>query len=334
MTVTARRSWMKGALAALALLGLGHAPAHALDEVTFGTNWKAQAEHGGFYQAVATGLYEKYGLKVTIRQGGPQVNHPQLIAAGRIDFNMGGNGYDALNYASNGVPVVAVAAIFQKDPQVLIAHPGQGINTLADLKGRPIFVGSAGQLSYWQWLKVRYGFTDAQVKPYTYNPAPFLADITSAMQGYVTSEPFVIRQAGVEPVVFLLADNGFDTYSTTIEVRRDYMEANRDLVQRFVDASALGWKSYLHDDPAAANALIKAENPDMTDELLALSRQAMIDNGIVESGDALTQGIGAMSDARWASFVEAALKSGIYPADLDWKPYYTTEFVNKGVGVK
>ena len=317
------------------LLGLVAAgSAQAADKVVFGTNWKAQAEHGGYYQAVATGIYAKYGLDVTIRPGGPTVNHPQLLAAGKIDFNMGGNGYGAINYVAASVPVVTVASIFQKDPQVLIAHEGQGVTDVASLKGRPIMISTAARNEYWQWLKAAYGFTDAQVRTYTFNLGPFLADPKAVQQGYVTSEPPAIAQQGMRPVVLLLADAGYDRYSTTIEARADMVQKNPDLVQRFVDATIIGWRDYLNGDPTLANALIKKDNPEITDDQLAFSIAAMKSNGIVESGDAKTLGIGAMTDARWKSFFETAVKAGVYPANLDYKAAYTLAFVNKGVGLK
>jgi NitT/TauT family transport system substrate-binding protein len=309
--------------------------AQALDEVTFGTNWKAQAEHGGFYQAVADGIYEKYGLDVTIRPGGPQVNHSQLLAAGTIDFNMGGGLFGALNYVQNDIPMVVVAATFQKDPQILMAHPDQGFETLADLKGHPILISQDARTGYWEWLKAEYGFTDDQIRPYTFNPAPFLADKSAIQQGYLSSEPYAVeREGGFTPKVFLLADAGYNPYSTVIETSWQLVEENPDLVQRFVDASIEGWYSYLYGDPSPANALIKQDNPDMTDEQIAYSIEKMKAYGIVDSGEALELGIGAMTDERWQSFFQFAADAGLYPADLDLSRAYTTQFVNKKVGME
>jgi len=310
-------------------------PALALDEVTFGTNWKAQAEHGGYYQAVAEGIYEKYGLDVTIRPGGPQVNHKQLLAAGKIDFNMGGSMFGAFNYVENDVPMVVVAAIFQKDPQILMAHPDQGFTSLADLKGHPILISQDARPTFWEWLKAEYGYTDDMIRPYTFNPAPFLADPTAIQQGYLTSEPFAVaREGGFEPQVFLLADAGYDTYSTTIETSWQLVEENPDLVQRFVDASIEGWYSYLYGDPSPGNALIKADNPDMTDEQIAFSIAKLKEYGIADSGDTETLGIGAMTDQRWQDFFAFAAGAGLYPKDLDITRAYTTRFVNNKVGME
>ena len=319
------------ALGTMALAG----PALALDEVTFGTNWKAQAEHGGFYQAVAAGIYEKHGLNVTIRPGGPQVNHAQLLAAGQIDFNMGGNVFEQFNFVQNDIPMVTVAAIFQKDPQILMYHPGQGYDDLADLKGHPILISQDARTTYWEWLKAAYGFTDDQIRPYTFNPAPFLADQSAIQQGYLTSEPFAVeQQAGFTPKVFLLADAGYDTYSTTIETSWALVEDNPDLVQRFIDATVEGWYNYLYGDPAPANELIKRDNPDMTDAQIAYSIEKLKEYGVVDSGEAEALGIGAMTDERWQSFFDFAAKAGLYPADLDLSRAYTLQFVNQKVGME
>jgi NitT/TauT family transport system substrate-binding protein len=310
-------------------------PAMALDKVTFGSNWKAQAEHGGYYQAVADGTYAKYGLDVTVRQGGPQVNHSQLLAAGKIDFNMGGNLFGQFNYTQANVPMVTIAAIFQKEPQVLLAHPNTGVQELADLDEKTFFISNDGRQTYWLWLKQVYGFADDQVKPYTFNPAPFLADSNTVQQGYVTSEPFAIRQAGgFDPVVLMMADFGYDTYSTTVETSQKLVDENPDLVQRFVNATIEGWYNYLYGDNAKANAMIKADNPEMTDDQIAFSIEAMKKYGIVDSGDALTMGIGAMTDARWESFFTKSVVWGVYPADLPYQTGYTTKFVNQGHGLE
>ena len=320
--------------AALALLMLGNT-AHALDEVTFGTNWKAQAEHGGFYQAVATGIYEKHGLDVTIRPGGPQVNHRQLLLAGKIDFNMAGNMFAAFNNAQNDIPTVMIAAIFQKEPQILMAHPGVGHDSLEDLVGKPILISNDARLTFWAWLKASYGYTDEQIRPYTFNSAPFLADDQAVQQGYITSEPFAVEQAaGFKPVIHLLADSGYDSYSTMIEAPKATVDDNPDLAQRFVDASIEGWYSYLYGDPAPANELIKADNPDMTDEQIAFSIETLKTYGIVDSGDSETLGIGAMTEERWSSFLQFAKDAEIYPADLDISDVYTLDFVNKKVGIE
>ncbi len=330
--VITRRSLLGGAAALAAAPRI--ARAQKAERIVFGTNWRAQAEHGGFYHAVATGLYRRQGLDVTIRQGGPQINSAQLLAAGRLDFNMGGSLFGALNYVGSGVPIVTVAAIFQKDPQILMSHPGQGNDTLAVLKGKPIMISAGAQTTFWQFLKQRYGYTDDQIRPYTFQLAPFLADKKAIQQGYLTSEPFKAEQAGVKPVVMLLADGGYTSYTTTIETRVSVVRDRANLVQRFVDASIEGWYRYLDGDPGPADALIKRDNPDMTDDLLSYSRAAMKRHGIVVSGDALTLGIGAMTDARWKDFFDSMVKAGVYKPSLDFRRAYTLAFVNKKIGMK
>jgi len=301
------------------------------DRVTFGTNWYAQAEHGGFYQALATGIYAEHGLDVTIRMGGPQVNSTQLLMGKAVDFFMN-NGSDAILAIQEGIPKITVAAIFQKSPQVLIAHPNTGVNTLADLKGRPIFVSKGAAISYWPFLRQRFGFTDDQQRPYNFSVAPFLADKQSAQQGYLTSEPLTVeKEGGFTPIVFLLADYGYTPYDTTIETRREMVEQNPDLVQRFVDASIKGWYSYLEGDPTPANQLIKQENPQMTDELIAYGIAKMKEYGIVVSGEATTQGIGAMVDDRWRALFETMQAEGVFKPDTPYQDAYTLQFVNKGV---
>ncbi len=309
-------------------------PVDAQDKLTLGTNWKAQAEHGGFYQAVATGIYKKHGLDVTIRMGGPQVNHPQLLAAGAIDFNMGSSSFSGLNYAKNDIPMVTVAAIFQKDPQVLISHPGQGNDTVTAMKGKPILIASGGRATYWNFLRAKFGFTDDQIRPYTFNMAPFLADKSTIQQGYLTSEPYKIEKAGAKPVVHLLADLGYNSYSSTLETSWKLAREKPALVQRFVDASIEGWYSYLYGDAEPGNALIKKDNPEMTDDQIAYSLTAMKKYGIVDSGEAKTLGIGAMTDARWKEFAAQMIDIGLYPRDLDLGKVYTLQFVNKKVGMR
>ncbi|WP_414571969.1 ABC transporter substrate-binding protein [Nostoc sp. CCY 9925] len=303
-----------------------------LEKVTFGTNWIAQAEHGGFYQAIATGIYKDYGLDVTIKMGGPQVGSgTQLLMGGAVDFFMG-YGIDAVNAIAQGIPKITVAAIFQKDPWCLIAHPNTAIKTLGDLKGKPIYVSASANITYWPLLEAKYGFTDDQKRPYNFNPAPFLTDKNSAQQGYVTSEPFAIqKQGGFQPVVFLLADYGYQPYATTIETKKELVEKNPELVQRFVDASIKGWYSYL-ENPQPGNQLIKKDNPEMTDEQLAYSIQKLNEYGIILSDIAEKQGIGAMSDEKWKSLFDSMIDTKISQPNVNYKEAYTLQFVNKGVG--
>ena len=318
----------------LFLLSLG-VPARAEDRIRFGIDWTAEAEYGGFYQAVATGIYRKHGLDVSIEQGGPQVNHVQLLVAGRLDFAIVSNSLLAMNMVEQDVPYRVVMAVFQKDPSVLIAHPGAGNDSFAALKGKPIMISGDTRAGWWNFLKARFGYTDAQVRTYTFNLQPFLADKNAIQQGFLGSEPFSIEQETHEkPVVLLLADAGYAGYGSLIGTSDANIHGKPDLVQRFVDASIEGWYSYLNGDPGPANALIKQANPEMTDALLAYGRETMKLHGIVQSGDAETLGIGAMTDARWADFYRVMSGAGLYPPGLVVKRAYTTEFVNKRVGLQ
>lgn len=309
----------------------------ALRPVVLATNWKAQAAHGGFYQALADGSYRRHGLDVVIRQGGPQVNNRPLLPAGRIDFLMTGNLLHSFDNVRNGVPVVVVAAMFQKDPQALMAHPGQGYENFEALKQAPVaYVAKDAQFSWWAWLKAVHGFRDEQLRPYNYNLAPFLANARSVQQGYAVEEPLAVaRQGGFEPLTHLLADHGYSTYSTTIEARRDTVERDPALVRAFVEASILGWVNYLHGDRSAADALIKRDNPEMSDALIDGSVALLKRLGIVDSGDATTQGIGAMQPARIADFHAQMLRAGLYrPGEVDLDRVAVFDFVNRGSGLE
>jgi len=309
------------------------ASAQILDKVSYITNWRAQAEHGGFYQAVAAGLYKNAGIDCELRMGGPQISGSQLMMGGRVDMIMS-NGLEAINYVKEDLPFLCIGAIFQKDPQGLIAHAGMGNDSFEKLKGKTILVGNAGRVSYWPYLKAKFGYTDDQVRPYTFNLAPWLADKNLVQQGFISSEPYAMRQAGADPVTMLFAEAGYDNYSTTIATSRKLITEKKEVVQRFVNASLEGWAQYLKGGPGveAANALIKKDNPDQTDDRIAYAIKVMNDRGIVRSGDATTLGIGAMTDARWARFYNSMADVGVLSKGLDVKKAYSLEFVNKGVG--
>ena len=299
------------------------ASAQTLQKLDFLTNWFAQAEHGGFYQAIAEGIYRKHGLDVRVRMGGPQVNGMQLLLAGQADLFMG---YDiqVLLGRQENLPLVTVAATFQKDPVVLIAHPD--VKRIEDLKGRPIYISSASNTTFWPWLVARYGFTDDQKRPYSFSVQPFLADRRSATQGYATSEPFLVEKAGVKPTVFLLADLGYPPYAQTVVATEGFLAKNGDAVRRFVRATAEGYRSYLA-NPAPANALIRKANPEMTEDLLAFGVQTMRAYGIVGGGDAVKQGIMTMTDARWKQTFDFMVKAGLLKPTVDYRKAYSLDYV-------
>ncbi|MBX3569501.1 MAG: ABC transporter substrate-binding protein [Rhizobiaceae bacterium] len=325
---------LRYSVAAAALLATGLA-ASANEKVTFGTNWLAQAEHGGYYQSVADGTYAACGLDVTIMQGGPQVSGRPLLLAGKIDFYMGGNMQQAFDAVAQNIPLRVVAADFQKEPQVVMSHPGEGLDTWEDLpKAEQYIIGDEGAQSFLLWMATEYGFDLGKRVPYTYNSAPFLANKKSIQQGYVTSEPFAIeKEGGFVPNQFLLADYGYSTYSTTIETMQDTIDKRPEVVKCFVEGSAKGWYNYLYGDNKAANDLIKKDNPDMSDDQLAFSLSQLKKFGIVDSGDAEKLGIGAMTDAHIQDFYDKMVKAKVLPEGIDIKKSYTLDFVNKGVGM-
>jgi NitT/TauT family transport system substrate-binding protein len=310
------------------------APTAELTKITFVTDWKAQAEHGGFYQGVAKGIYKAHGIDLQIRQGGPDINVPQLLAGGAADFGMGSNGFIPLNIVRQGVPLRAVMAVFQKDPQILMTHPRDDIKSLADMKGKPIMISDAAAATFWPWLKAKYGFGDAQIRKYTFNLAPFLVDKTAIQEGYLSSEPFTASKQGkFQPNVYLLADNGYPGYANMVLVSQKWIDEKPMIVQQFVDATIESWADYIYGDASAGNALIKKDNPEMTDDLIAQAIDKMKSYGIVVSGDAATLGLGSMTDERWKTFFETMSAEKLYDASLDYKKAYDLRFVNKKVAL-
>ncbi|MGH7087339.1 MAG: ABC transporter substrate-binding protein [Stellaceae bacterium] len=308
--------------------------AHAADKVRFGLEWTPQAEFGGFYQAQAYGLYDKAGLDVEIKPGGPQINTQQLLVSGALDMALAADSFDPLNAAQQHIPYVAVAAFYQKDPQIILTHPEVGAKTLADLKGHPILISTFAHATFWAWLKSKYGFTDAQARPYTFSLQPFIVNKQLSQQGYLTVEPFLLAAQGLHPTVFLLSDYGYSPYANLLMVSKKMVAEHPDAIQRFVDASIEGWYGFLYGENTKAVALIIKGDPNYklknaTDTLGALKA-----NGMIDSGDAKTLGIGAMTDARWKDFFDQMVKAGAYKPSLDYKAAYTTEFVDKKVGMK
>ena len=310
---------------AAALAFAAAAPAQAQDQFTYMTNWYAQAEHGGFYQALAEGIYKKHGLDVTIKMGGPQVNIFQLMAAGQADCVMGSSDLQIMQTRENGLPITTVAAMFQKDPQVLIAH--EDVTTFEQLKGKTILIAASANQGYWPWVKAKFGLTDAQTRPYTFNIQPFVADKNTVQQGYITSEPYAIQKAGVKANVLVFSDFGYPAYATTISCMDKTLKDRKAAVAAFVKATAEGWKSYLA-DPAPGNALIKKDNPEMTDDQLAYSVGKLKESGMVAGGDAAKLGIGVMTEARAKASYDFMVSSKLLdPAKVKLADTYTAEFI-------
>lgn len=328
---------IQASLAALLLAGAPHgalAQTPQLEKASLYIGWRAEAEFGGFFQAVAKGIYQKHGLQVDIQLGNPQSNPAPLLISGKVTFSIGSSG-SALNAAREGAPITAIAAIFQKDPRVLLGHPGQGYAKLEDMVDHTAYIGALGMATFWPFLRQRFGFKDRNVKPYTFSIAPFLADKTSIQQGLATTEPYALQKAGMEkPVMFLLDDYGYRPYAVTIAATHKTIASRPDFVQKFVDASIEGWADYLSGDAKPGNDLIKQNNPDMSDDHIRFAMDVMRRDGFVEAGDARQLGIGAMTDARWQEYYKALVDSSVLPANVDVTKAYTLQFVNKRVGLK
>jgi NitT/TauT family transport system substrate-binding protein len=322
-------------LAALAACFVCIPLARAADTVTFGLDWVAEPEYGGYYQALATGIYKKYGLDVQIVQGGPEVNNAQRLISGRLTFDITSNAFLALNLADQHIPYVAIAAGFQRDPDALMSHPGTGDDNFAALKGKPIAVSTATRASWWLYLKAKYGYTDSQLRPYGYSLVPFFTNPTDIQEAYVTDEPYLVHEkTGVWPVVMMLSESGFDGYASLIATSDRLVKTDPDLVKRFIEASTEGWYSYLYGNPAPAFAAIKDANPDMTDGIMRYGYDQLKQRGIVDSGDTRTLGIFAMTDARWKSFFDQMVAAGLYDKTDDYRAGYTLQFVDHGFGLK
>jgi NitT/TauT family transport system substrate-binding protein len=317
-------------LALIFALPCARAVAAPPTHITFVTDWKAQAEHGGFYEALAEGYYAKRGLDVTIRAGGPQINVPQLLAGGAADLGIGSNGFIALNLVKQNIPIRAVMAIFQKDPQVLISHPRRDLDSLTEMRGRPILISDAAMASFWPWLRARFGYQDSQIRKYTFNLAPFVVDPNAIQEGYLTSEPFTIQQqAHFAPKVFLLADYGYPGYANMVLAPQKLIDANPKAVQAFYDATRDGWHDYLYADPRPANTLIKRDNPDMTDAIIAQAIDKMKRYQLVYGGDAVAFGAGGMTEKRWREFYQTMQSEGLYPKGLDYTRAYDLTFMRR-----
>lgn len=311
---------------AASLLALGAmGSAQAQEQFTYMTNWYAQAEHGGFYQAVATGIYKKLGLDVTIKMGGPQVNIMQIMAAGQTECVMGSSDLQMMQVRESGVPVVTVAAIFQKDPQVLIAH--EDVKSFEQMKGKTILIAQSANRGYWPWVKAKFGLTDEQTRPYTFNIQPFVADKNVVQQGYLTSEPYAIQKAGVKANTLMFSDYGYPAYATTISCMDKTVKERAKAVAAFVRGSAEGWKSYLA-DPAPGNALIKKDNPNMTDDQLAYSVAKLKETGMVLGGDAAKLGVGVMTETRLKASLDFLAGAKLLdPSKVDLATAFPTTFV-------
>ena len=302
-----------------------------LVEIIFATDWKAQAEQGGFYQALASGKYLEKGLDVKIIQGNANTNIPRLLASNSIDFGMGSNSFIPLNMVVNNIPGKAVMAIFQKDPQIIMTHSNNVIESIEDIKDFPIMIADASIGGFWLWLKSKYNFKDSQIRKKTISLAPFLNDISSIQQGYLTSEPYLYEQiTGNQPKVFLMADYGYPSYGAMVLTSNNMILKNPEIVQKFVNASIEGWVDYIYGDPSLGNKLIMSENGEMTEAVLSQAIKKIRQYNMISNEISLGKNIGLMSDGQWNEFFNIMSDNGVYNKDLNWTDAYTLDFIKKG----
>ena len=318
-----RRDALAGGLAAGGAIVWRPRRARANAKVRLLTNWFAEPEHGGFYHAVATGLYDKAGLDVELRQGGPSLNVMQLLAGGEADVVMS---YDIqiMTASEKGIPVKAIFTCFQFDLIGLLTRPD--VNSLAELKGRKVYFAGSGYSTYWPWLKQKYGYTDDMAGPKASNLQTFITDPTSAVAGYITSEPYVAEQHNIATKFFLFANDGYPTYANTMATTADFIKNNPDAVAAFTRASLEGWKAYMQ-DPTAGNALIKKINTNMDDGQINFGLKKIREVKAIESGDAATMGIGVITPERWQKTRDFLVSANLLAAGTDTTQSMTTQFV-------
>lgn len=308
--------------------------AEANEKVRFALNWVAQAEYGGYYQAYADGTYAECGLDVEIIPGGPNVNSRALLMAGRLDFTLDGNLLQFFNSVQQDIPSKMIASFFQREPQILLTHPDQGLVTWENLKSAPVlFIANGGYYSYFQWMK-SIGFNEQQRRPYNFNSAPFLANPRSGQQGYISSEPLLIEEiAGFKPNVFLLADYGFSSYASILITMNSTLQNKPDMVRCFVNASIIGWNRFLYGYPSVAVTLIQNDNPNLSLKNIHFAIKQMKKHGIVDSGDSLALGIGAITEKRIADFYQTMLDAKVVEPGLRYQKAYSLDYVNQGIGI-
>ena len=298
-------------------------------DIRFATDWRAQAEQGGFYQALALGLYEEKGLRVKIIQGNAGVNIPRLLAFGEVDFGIGSNSFIPLNMVANGLPGKAVMASFQKDPQIIMTHPSSSVEVIEDMQNKPIMISEASIGAFWLWLKSKYSFSDNQIRKKTFSLAPFIINKEAIQQGYLTSEPYLVeKELGRLPKIFLLADYGYPSYGAMILASGEIIKKRPNAVKGFVEASIEGWKSYIYDNPYKGNQLIMRENREMTEEILLQAIEKIRQYNLI-SNDALKRDVGLMEKKIWNDFFKIMSENGVYEKDLNWEDAFTLDFLNE-----
>jgi NitT/TauT family transport system substrate-binding protein len=316
---------MKRAIFALAAVIA--TPALASEKLSFLTSWRAQAEHGGYYQAIAKGFYSNCGVDLTLRQGGPGLDGKQLLVSGAVDIMSASFNDTAVQVNVAGFPARAIFAMFQKNPQILMSHKGVGLDSLEAMKGRPIMIGAASRSTFWPFLKARFGFVDSQIASYSGQMAPWLADKMAIQQALITNEPHRVEAAtGETPNTFLFADHSYEAYASVAVVGQNLIDTKPAAIQCFVDASIAGWRSFL-DDPAPAVELIRKDNPDNPDDVVGYAIAMLKSAHIIETDETATLGLGAMTDARWKAHVDLLREAGLAPREFDYRDAFTLAFL-------
>jgi NitT/TauT family transport system substrate-binding protein len=218
-------------------------------------------------------------------------------------------------------------AAFQRTPQILMTHAGNGIEKLEDMKGKGIMISASARSTYWPFFRTKYGWTDAQIRSYSAQLAPWFSDKMAIQQGLVTNEPYLVkRETGEAPTVFLLADYGYQSYGSVTTISQALIDKKPDVARCLVQASVKGWDDFLK-DPKPAFALIQKDDPANTDDLMAATFATLKSANIVESDDTRKSGFGVITEARWKEHFDMLVANGLAKADLDWKSTLALQFL-------
>lgn len=275
-------------------------------QVKLALNWVPEPEFGGFYAARERGAFTQHGLVTEIQGGGAGVPVVQMVASGQVDFGIAGAD-ELLTARARGVDVIPLFAVYQTSPQAIMAHASRGVKSIKDVLSSGTIALEPG-LPYAAYLKKKYGFDKVKVVPYDGGVARFVADKDFAQQCFITSEPIAARKQGADPVVFLVADEGFNPYVAVVIARRELWKEKPEQVKNFVAAVREGWRSYL-DDPGPANGVMGKLNTTMDAETFAAAAQAQ--KPLIETEETKSKGLGTMSRERWETLGRQLVELGL-----------------------
>jgi NitT/TauT family transport system substrate-binding protein len=298
-----------------------HPQSNGLTPVSLQLDWYPQPEHGGFYTAQLLGYYKAEGLDVTLVPLPQYGSVAQQVASGKADFGLGSSD-QLLEWNSNGLPLVAVAATMQHDPQAVMVHKNSPIHDFKDLEGRTVAAQTGAT-----WLKYvisRYNLHQVREIPTTLSVANFLADPNYVQQIFVTSEPFFAQQGGAEVRTLLISSSGYDPYRVQFTTR-DFALQNPDVVTKFVRASIRGWQEYLR-NPGPTNAHLLTLNPALNPAQEAYTAQALHDGGFVDGGHPGGAEVGRMTAQRWQTSFDQLQSLGILHSSFDPAAAYALKF--------